>query len=494
MVQDRRFNKVLIANRGEIALRILHCLQEMGIESVLVFHDSDRHSPAVRLADKAVRIVGDTPTAAYLDSAQIVEAARRCSADAVHPGYGFLAENARFARELEAAGIRFVGPTPEVIELMGDKIRARAFVAQHGFPVPPSVSAAPDSSGFEAAVAALGYPLVVKASAGGGGKGMSIVRSPDELERTLKVAASEADKYFGDERVYVERYFDRTRHIEVQVLGDGERAIHLGERECSIQRRFQKLIEESPSPALDAAKRAEICHAAVGIAAAARYSNAGTVEFLYTPEGDFFFLEMNTRIQVEHPVTELVTGVDIVAEQLRIASGNSLALEQHDINFSGHAIECRICAEDAYGGFVPETGRVLYLREPRGDGVRFDSGLYQGQAVTSAFDPMLAKLIAYGETRQAATARAVAALREFVLLGVSTNAEYLGEILKLPPFAEGDTDTGFVVHHACALQKHEPTPAERQALLAAALLSEREIRSIMQSTPVPHREIGRWRN
>ncbi len=494
MDSDRCFDKVLIANRGEIALRVLRCLQDLGIESVIVFHDSDRYSPAVRLADEAVEITGDTPTAAYLDIAQIVEVARGTASDAVHPGYGFLAENAGFARSLEAAGICFIGPTADVIELMGDKIRSRDFVEQHGFPVPPSVSMNPDDPGFDTAVAAMGFPVVVKASAGGGGKGMSIVRSKEELARTVRVAASEAEKYFGDKRIYVERYFDCTRHIEVQILGDGERAVHLYERECSIQRRFQKIVEEAPSPALSDSVRAEICDVAVGIAAAANYSSAGTVEFLYTPEGEFYFLEMNTRIQVEHPVTEIVTGIDLIAEQIRIASGVPLRFKQEDIRLSGHAVECRICAENAYEGFTPETGRVLYLREPANTNVRFDSGLHQGQHITVAFDPMLAKLIGYGKTRDDAIAHTIDALQELVLLGVNTNINYLGKILKLPEFAEGETDTGFIPRHANQLVEDPPSTSQQQALLAAALLSDRGTRTILDTTPTPHRAIGRWRN
>ncbi len=489
-----RFKKVLVANRGEIALRVLRCLRELGIPSVIVYHAVDCDSTAVQTADEAVEIRGDTPAAAYLDIEQIVDVCKTHEIDAVHPGYGFLAENADFACALNKAGVTFVGPSVEAIELMGDKIRSREFVEKHGFPVPPSVSMDVDDPGFVKAVEEMGFPVVIKASAGGGGKGMSIVRSSEELDKTIRVAASEAEKYFGDKRVYVERYFENTRHIEVQVLGDGENVVHLFERECSIQRRFQKVVEEAPSPALDDEQRAAICETAVGIAKAANYSSAGTVEFLYTQEGEYFFLEMNTRIQVEHPVTEMVTGVDLVAEQLRVAAGLPLRLAQNDITLYGHAIECRLCAEDPGNDFLPETGRVLYVREPTGEGVRFDSSLYRGLRVTVAFDPMLAKLIVHGADRDAATMSAVAALAETVVLGVRTNAAYLARILQLPAFADGATDTGFLPRHADALLDKQDDPRVTNAALAVGLLSERGYRAVVDATPAPYGEIGRWRN
>ena len=488
------FTKVLVANRSEIALRVLHCLRDLNIASAVIYHEADRDSPAVTLADEAFEITGENPTAAYLDIEQIVGLCRDNNVDAVHPGYGFLAENANFPRALAAANITFIGPSTDVMELMGDKIRSREFVEQHGFPVPPSVSMDADDPGFKAAVEKMTLPLVVKASAGGGGKGMSIVHSLDELQNTLKIAASEASKYFGDKRVYVERYFENARHIEVQLLGDGKEVVHLGERECSVQRRFQKIIEESPSPVLSAEKREEICTAAAGIAKAANYSNAGTVEFLYTLEGEFFFLEMNTRIQVEHPVTEMVTGVDLVAEQIYIAAGQPLRLKQADIKQTGHAIECRLCAEDAYNGFTPETGKVLFLQEPKGDGVRFDSGLFQGQAVTAAFDPMLAKLVVHAETRELATAKAIAALRELVLLGVKTNGDYLTTVLQHPAFADAAMHTGFLQANADELTETELSDTQRRAVLATALLSDRSIQTMMNATPLPHAAIGSWRN
>ena len=486
-VEKPLFPKVLVANRGEIARRVLRCLRGLDIPSAVVYHEADRRSPAVAEADEAVEISGASPAAAYLDIEQIVAAGARLGAAAVHPGYGFLAENGAFARALTDAGITFIGPSAEVMELMGDKI------AERGFPVPPSVELAATDAGFTQAAADLGFPLVVKASAGGGGKGMNIVASADELDGALRVAASEAERYFGDGRIYVERYFTDIRHIEVQVLGDGKRAVHLGERECSVQRRFQKVVEEAPSPAVDDAMRARLGAAAVGIASAAAYQGAGTVEFLHTPEGEFFFLEMNTRIQVEHPVTELVYGVDLVAEQVRIAAGLPLSLRQQELQPNGHAIECRLCAEDAAGGFLPETGRILHLKEAEGEGVRVDSGLHPGQEITAAFDPLLAKVVAQGPTRQAAIDRALGALRDTVVLGVGTNAAYLAAILAHPAFARGATDTGFIDRHQAELLAAPSADAVAKAL-AAAHLADRQTRLIDAAMPSLHAAMGTWTN
>ena len=488
------FKKVLIANRGEIALRVLRALQQLDIAPVAIYHHSDRHSPVVQQADEAIEIVGDSPSAAHLDGQQIIKICQQLGVEAVHPCYGFLSENAEFARTLEQAGITFIGPKADIIELMGDKITSRDFVARHGFPVPPSVNLEPDHPDFLKNIVAMGFPVVVKASAGGGGKGMSIVHSQDELEDALRIAASEAEKYFGDRRVYVEKYFTSARHIEVQVLGDGQHVVHLGERECSIQRRFQKVIEEAPSPALSSAKRQEICDTAKGIAQTAGYNSAGTVEFLYTSEGDYFFLEMNTRIQVEHPVTEMTFNVDLVAEQIHIAAGRPLSLKQETLSSSGHAIECRICAEDAFNDFMPATGKVLFLKEPCGQGVRFDSGLYLNQAITSAFDPMLAKLIVHAPTRQQAIEAMGQALQELVILGVKHNIDYLDTVLHHPQFAKGNFDTGFIKQYDHELTVPQPDKQQQQAILATALLSERSSRLLAEATPDLHAAIGHWRN
>lgn len=487
--------RVLVANRGEIATRILRCLRQQGLESAVLYHASEAASPLLDLADHRIEIHGETPTAAYLDIASIVQLCRQHAIGAVHPGYGFLAENAAFARALSAAGITFIGPPAEVIELMGDKLGSRRFVQQHGFPVAPSITFTGDLEQFVAEVEQLGFPMLVKASAGGGGKGMHIVRSGAELRQAVPVAASEAQRYFGDGRIYAERYLECPRHIEVQVLADQYgHCIHLWERECSIQRRFQKVIEEAPAPGLTAAQRTEICTAAVGIAQAAGYASAGTVEFILDQQGSFYFLEMNTRIQVEHPVTEMVTGEDLVAWQLRIAAGQVLDLQQSDVRLQGHAIECRICAEEPAADFRPAVGTVLALEEPAAEGIRVDSGLYLGQVISTAFDPMLAKLIAHGRDRAEAIARLGLALRSLVLLGVPTNIGLLQAVLELPEFLAGSTDTGFLPRHLPALTLDDVDSETLQVLLAAATLGDPEFRRAVAELPALCRRIGHWRN
>jgi acetyl/propionyl-CoA carboxylase alpha subunit len=486
------FRSVLIANRGEIALRILRTVKELGLEAVVVHHGADTESPAVRAADRAIEISGRTPVAAYLDGAQIIEAALKSGAGAIHPGYGFLSENAGFARAVAAAGLAFVGPTPEAIDLMGDKVRARAFVAKHGFPVAPSAIEDDDPATFVARAEKVGFPLLIKPSAGGGGKGMRIVREASALGEEIVRARSEGERYFGDGRLYVERYVENPRHIEVQVLGDAfGNVVHLYERECSVQRRFQKIIEETPSPALTGEERARICEAAAGIARAARYRNAGTVEFIYG-KGEFYFLEMNTRLQVEHPVTEMVTGIDLVREQLRVAASEPLGLAQSDVRVDGHAIEFRIYAESPARGFVPTTGPILKLRLP--EGVRVDSGITQGVAVTAAFDPMLAKIIVHGADRNEARARARDALGRFVLLGCETNTDFLRRLVDHTAFADGEIHTGFLDAHP-EIAAEPPLPDDlRDRLLAIAALSLRPVRDAADKVPPLYAAIGAWRN
>ncbi|MBL6751126.1 MAG: biotin carboxylase [Nevskia sp.] len=492
------FGRVLIANRGEIALRILRTVQALGLEGVVVYHAADRHAPAVHAANQAVQITGATPVAAYLDADQIVRAALDSGAGAIHPGYGFLSENAGFARKVAAAGLAFVGPLPEQIELMGDKVRARAFVAAGGFPVAPSAIEDDDPASFAQRALAVGFPLLIKPAAGGGGKGMRIVRQAEALAREIERARSEGQRYFGDGRLYVERYVENPRHIEVQVLGDAHgNVVHLFERECSVQRRFQKIVEETPSPALDAATRARICDAAAGIARKAGYRNAGTVEFIFgTGSGDpvFYFLEMNTRLQVEHPVTEQITGKDLVLEQLRVAAGEPLGYSQAQISARGHAIEFRIYAEDPARGYTPTTGPVLALRLPEGEGVRVDSGIAQGQDVTAAFDPMLAKLIVTGADRAGAIARADRALAEFVLLGCKTNTGFLRRLLGHPAFVAGEIHTGFLDAHPEIAAEPELPPDTLHKLLAAAALSTRPLRDGADAVPDLHAAIGDWSN
>jgi propionyl-CoA carboxylase alpha chain/3-methylcrotonyl-CoA carboxylase alpha subunit/acetyl-CoA/propionyl-CoA carboxylase biotin carboxyl carrier protein len=489
------FGTVLVANRGEIALRIVRTVQSLGLEAAVVFHPVDSGAAAVQQADRAIEIGGTTPVAAYLDAGSILDAAQRCGAGAIHPGYGFLSENAGFARACRDAGITFVGPSPEAIELMGDKVRACAFVKRHGFPVAPSAIEDDDPASFARRALEIGFPLLIKPAAGGGGKGMRIVREAGQLEPELDRARSEGRRYFGDGRLYVERYVEAPRHIEVQVLGDGHgQLVHLFERECSVQRRFQKIVEESPSPALTPQRRQEICETAAAIARCAGYSNAGTVEFIQGASGEFHFLEMNTRLQVEHPVTEQLLGIDLVAEQLRIAAGQPLSFAQADLRPRGHVIEFRIYAEDPAAGYLPTTGSVLRLREPHGAGVRVDSGIVAGQQVTAAFDPMLAKLVVSGADRTQALERADAALRDYVLLGLRTNLGFLRRLLHHPAFVAGDVHTGFLDAHPEVAA--EPALGEDtvRALLAAAALSCRPVRDAADAVPALHAAMGAWRN
>jgi acetyl-CoA carboxylase biotin carboxylase subunit len=441
-----QFHRVLVANRGEIAVRIMRACREAGLETVAVYSEADAQAPHVMQADYAV-CIGPPPSAeSYLSIPKLIDAARETGTDAVHPGYGFLAENAAFARAVEDAGLVFIGPSPEAIAAMGDKTLARRTVAAAGVPVVPADDD-PPHGGKRLADAAqhLGFPLLIKAAAGGGGKGMRVVRDAAQLEIAFEAAAREARGAFGDDRLFLERYVERPRHVEVQILADQHGTIvHLGERECSIQRRHQKLIEETPSPAVDAGLRTQMTGAAVAAARSVGYRNAGTVEFLLAPDGAFYFLEMNTRLQVEHPITELVTGLDLVHAQLRIAAGEPLWLRQEDIVARGHAIECRICAEDPAHQFLPSPGRIVSVHEPHGPGVRVDSGVAAGFDVPVHYDPLLAKISVWSETRDAARRRMIAALQEYVILGCTTGIPFLLDVLEHPAFVSGDTHTHFI--------------------------------------------------
>ncbi len=493
--KDINLKRVLVANRGEIACRIFRTVHKLGLTAIAVYHHEDRNARHVEEADEAYELTGDTSTAAYLDAAQIVEICRVEKISAVHPGYGFLAENADFAERLAQAGIAFIGPEAEVIRTMGDKIAARAFVTKHNVPVAPSVTQTDDLDAFLADAAKLTFPVLIKAAAGGGGKGMNIVRKPDELAEQARLSAGEAERYFADGRIYAERYVEQPRHIEVQVLGDGAgNAIHLFERECSIQRRFQKIIEEAPAPNLPKKLRDKICATAVKIASASKYRNAGTVEFILAPDGEFYFLEMNTRLQVEHPITELITGIDLVEEQLRIADGQSLRYKQQDIKASGHAIECRICAEEPDRDFMPATGTIHLLRAPEGEAIRFDSGVHEGLEVTASFDPMLAKLIVDGETREQAIARAIEALHALIILGVESNTNYLARVLAHAQFAAEEIHTGFVVDYADDLVLPPLDDDMLSAVLGTAALALPEFRRAAFEMPEPYASIGEWRN
>jgi acetyl-CoA/propionyl-CoA carboxylase biotin carboxyl carrier protein len=489
------FDTVLVANRGEIAVRVLRTVQRLGLKGVVVYHAADRGTAAVKMADRAIEITGTTPVASYLDGAQIIAAAKASGAGAIHPGYGFLSENKNFCAAVEAAGIRFIGPTPEQIDLMGDKVRARNFVEKAGFPVAPSAIEDDDPATFVERSRRVGAPLLIKPSAGGGGKGMRIVRDLALLEQEIERGRSEGQRYFGDGRLYCERYIENPRHIEVQVLGDGQGGVvHVFERECSVQRRFQKIVEETPSPALSPELRDKICETAAGIARSIGYRNAGTVEFIFGQGGEFYFLEMNTRLQVEHPVTEEITGIDLVQEQLRVAAGETLGYGQGEVKSQGHAIEFRIYAEDAARGYTPTTGPILVLHPPEGEGVRWDSGVLQGGEVTSAFDPMIAKLIIRGRDRVEAIARADRALKETVLLGCKTNTAFLRRLLAHPAFVAGDVHTGFLDANPQIAAEPELPAETLQALLAAAAISTRPMRDVADAVPDLHAAIGGWRN
>ena len=455
--------RVLIANRGEIAIRVARACREADIETVAVFSDADAGAPHTRAADRAVRIGPSPPRESYLKIEAILAAATETGCDAVHPGYGFLSENAAFARACEAAGVIFVGPSADTVELMGSKIGARALMQNAGVPVVPGVTPADQSDdGVLTAARSIGFPALVKASAGGGGKGMRSLREESQAAEMIAAARREAQAAFGDGTLYVERLVERPRHIEIQVFGDSQgNAVHLFERECSVQRRHQKVIEESPSVALTPALRARMGDAAVKAALAAKYRNAGTIEFLLEGTGDnacFYFLEMNTRLQVEHPVTEAVTGVDLVHAQLAVAAGAPVPWTQESLTQRGHAIECRVYAEDPASGFLPQAGRLLRYREPSGPGIRVDAGVVEGGEVPVMYDPLLAKLTVWAETRGAAIDRAIAALRDFPVLGIRTNIGFMIRILDQADFRAGTIHTGFIEEHLAELNRQRGDP------------------------------------
>ena len=438
------FTKVLVANRGEIAVRIFRTLRELGISPIAVYSEADRGSLHLSFADESYLVGPGPPAESYLNQERILEAAKRAGAEAIHPGYGFLAENAQFARAVSAAGLVWIGPPPEAMELMGSKVAARQTMSAAGVPIIPGTTEPVETPDEARRLGEqFGWPIAIKASAGGGGKGLRVVASPDEVERAFETARREGQSYFSDPAVYVERYLEDPRHVEVQVLADEHGAvIHLGERDCTIQRRHQKLVEETPSPAVDDALREEIGRIAVEAARAVGYRSAGTIEGLLSKEGEYFFLEMNTRIQVEHTVTELVTGVDLVREQVLIAAGQPLSLRQEDVRLNGHAIECRINAENASSGFLPAPGRITSYREPGGPGVRVDSGVREGSEVVGLYDPLVAKLCVHGIDREHARRRMLRALAEFEIGGVATLVGFHRALLEHQCFATGETCRG----------------------------------------------------
>ena len=442
----RRIQKVLIANRGEIAVRIIRTCKEMGIATVAVYSDADRTMPHVYMADEAYRIGPPPSRESYLVMDRIIETAQKANVDAIHPGYGFLSENEEFAQGVADAGLIFVGPTAATIRAMGDKTEARKLAIAAGVPVVPGTEEPLESEAQARTISLqLGFPVLIKAAGGGGGKGMRIVNSEKDLPGLLSQARSEAKSSFGDERVYIEKYLERPRHIEFQILADHHgNIVHLGERECSIQRRHQKVVEESPSVIVDDDLRARMGETAVRVARACNYRNAATVEFLVDGKRDFYFLEMNTRLQVEHPVTEMRTGIDLVAQQLRVAMGEELQLKQEDIQFRGHAIECRIYAEDGENNFMPSTGTITHLRPSQGLGIRDDRGVEEGGEVSVYYDPLITKLIAWGMDRLGAINRMRRALREYEILGVRTNIPVNLFVMEHPTFVEGDFDTNFL--------------------------------------------------
>ncbi len=475
------FKKLLIANRGEIAVRVIRACHEMGIRTVAVYSEADRDALHVRFAHEAYSIGPPPSSESYLRIDKILDVAKRSGAEAIHPGYGFLSENDQFSRACRDAGVVFVGPPPEAMEAMGDKVRSRALMTKAGVAVVPGSPPLKDAKEAVAYAEKIGYPVLLKASAGGGGKGMRVVRTSAELPSLLAQAQGEARSSFGDETVFLEKYVDRPRHIEVQILADAQgNCVHLGERECSIQRRHQKLIEESPSPVIDAATRAKIGAMAVKAALACGYVSAGTVEMLRGADGSFYFMEMNTRLQVEHPVTEMVYGVDLVKAMIEIAGGAKVPWTQDQIVPRGHAIECRIIAEDPSRNFMPAPGTIRALRGPGGPGVRYDGGIYGGFTVPVHYDPMLAKLITWGADRNEAAARMTRALDELRVDGVKTSIAFHRRVMTHPAFLAGDLHTGFLGEHPELLVPGTDPWLSEVAVLAAAVAHFRRLEQLSQ--------------
>jgi acetyl-CoA carboxylase biotin carboxylase subunit len=492
------FKKILIANRGEIAIRVARTCRELGIATVAVYSAADLSSPHVYAADEAVNIGGAQASASYLNIEALITAARRTGAQAIHPGYGFLSENATFARQVQEAELTFIGPSPAALTAVGNKVFARQTVAKLGVPVIPAVeSPSPDPALLREQVHALGYPLLIKAAAGGGGKGMRIVRQEQDLAEAMAAAEREATAAFAEGTVYLERYLERPRHVEVQILGDRYGAlIHLGERECSIQRRYQKILEETPSPAVSSPLREELTAAALTVARAAGYSNAGTVEFILDHQGRFYFLEVNARLQVEHPITEWVTRRDLVREQIRIAAGEQLGIRQDEVCNHGHAIECRVYAEDPAQGFFPSPGKVLSWHAPTGPGVRVDAGVEQQTDVPVYYDPLIAKLSTWGQDREQARRRLHEALRQCVVLGPTTNIPFLLDLIEHPAFVAAETHTEFLAAH---FPRWQPSTKQHAlaAALAVALSQPHRARAVIPTSPsaadTPWNRLGGWR-
>lgn len=494
--------KILVANRGEIAVRIIRACQEMGVSTVAVYSEADRKSLHVQVADEAWLIGPPPAIESYLNMEKIIEVAHRTGAEAIHPGYGFLAENAEFARLCEKEKVIFIGPNSKALELVGDKVRSRQTMEKAGVPIIPGMRALPKSlSSYDGEAKKIGYPVMIKASAGGGGKGMRIVWKANELRPAIEAGMREAKSAFGDESVYLEKYIEEPRHVEFQVLADNYgNVIHLFERECSIQRRHQKVVEETPSQALAPELREKMGEMARKVIEVSGYNNAGTVEFLLDREKNFYFLEVNARLQVEHPVTELTSGVDLVHQQILIASGEKLAFKQGDIKPRGHSIECRIYAEDPLNNFLPSSGKVLFLKEPQGPGVRHDSGIYSGCEVPIYYDPILAKLIVWAGNRDAACQRMMNALNDYVILGIKTTIDFLKEVINHPQFQAGNTTTDFINKNFGQWKGKEKTEEELRIALLASAFTDFERSAPAKATLSEQKKVyspwltlGKWR-
>ena len=492
-METREIKKILVANRGEIAVRVMRTAREMGIATVAIYSEADRDAPHVHYADEAV-CVGPPPSAeSYLRGDHIIEVCKELGVDAIHPGYGFLSENAGFAKAVEENGITFIGPSPAAIEVMGDKLAAKKAVEDYDVPMVPGVNhAVTDPNEAKEIAAQIGFPVLIKASAGGGGKGMRVVENPEELEEQMERAISEATSAFGDGSVFVEKFITSPRHIEIQVLGDKHgNLVYLFERECSIQRRHQKVIEEAPSSCLTTEKRKAMGEAALGVARACDYFGAGTVEFIVDADLNFYFLEMNTRLQVEHPVTEEITGVDLVKEQIKIAEGHPLPFTQDDLKIKGHSLEVRVYAEDPTNGFLPDIGHLQTYVRPQGPGVRVDDGFEQGMDIPIYYDPMIAKLVTFGDNREMAIERMLRAIKEYRITGIATTLGFCAYVLKHEAFTSGKFDTKFVNEHFDPeeLKKKDPEYEKIAMAMAAHLIDQRQNQSAINQDGA----ISKWK-
>lgn len=489
--------KILVANRGEIAIRVMRTAKELGIKTVAVYSDADKNAPHVFYADEAVNIGPPPSSESYLVQQKIIDACKKLNADAVHPGYGFLSENAEFAQKVTDNGIIFIGPGPEAIKIMGDKLAAKEAVKKFEIPMIPGTDRAVDDISNAKTIAEdIGYPILIKAAAGGGGKGMRIVENSDVFEEQMNRAVSEAKSAFGNGSVFIERYIESPRHIEIQIMADSlGNYIHLFERECSIQRRHQKVIEEAPSAVLTPELRNKMGETAINVAKACNYTGAGTVEFLLDAKHNFYFLEMNTRLQVEHPVTELITGVDLVSEQIRVAEGFPLSINQEDLKITGHAVELRIYAEDPENNFLPDTGTLIRYKKPEGPGVRIDDGFREGMEIPVYYDPMISKLTAYGKTRKEAIRRMIRLIKDYQISGIKTTLKFGEFVMKHGAFVSGKYDTHFVKKYFTnkAPNESESTRKQEMAAVIAAYVLDTGTRKRSNSSPVIEK-VSDWRN